>query len=277
MEIIRQIDQLRQRLKGQGRVGFVPTMGYLHAGHMSLVERCIKENPISVVSIFVNPTQFGPNMDLDRYPRDMERDQALLEQAGVDYLFYPAVEAIYPPGFATWTEVEGLTEHLDGASRPGYFRGICTVVLKLFNIVRPDVAYFGQKDIQQALVIRRMIADLHLEIDLTIMPTVREPEGLAMSSRNAYLNTEERETALLLYRSLQVAKKLFDRGETRAAVVKQQVRQLLESGDGITVDYVEVVDLQDVQPVESLGHGGCVAIAVDLNGTRLIDNIILEP
>ncbi len=258
------------------RIGFVPTMGYLHAGHMSLVERCVAENDVSVASIFVNPAQFGPNMDLDRYPRDPEGDGAKLAAAGVDLCFEPAVEEIYPEGFGTWVEVDKVTEGMDGASRPGYFRGICTVVLKLFEIVRPDAAYFGEKDLQQAVTVRRMIEDLHLEIDLSVLPTVREPDGLAMSSRNAYLNDEDRAVAPLLHEALTGAAARFREGERSADALVAHVREVLARAPAIAVDYISVVDLRDMQPVESIDGDACIALAVDLHGTRLIDNIILR-
>ena len=280
MKIIKSNTQLTKTIKlakAQGNsVGFVPTMGYLHQGHMSLVEKCLEDNDVTVVSIFVNPAQFGPNMDLDRYPRDLDRDCQILTQAGVDYLFYPSITEIYPDGYATWIEVEKLTKFLDGASRPGYFKAICTVVLKLFNIVSPDISYFGQKDLQQALVIKKMISDLHLDIELKILPIIREADGLAMSSRNAYLRGEDRAIAPLIYQALQQAQKLYLDGEVNTSVLIEKVKSLLNSTNEFKIDYVEIVDLYALQPLETITERCCLAIAVDLHGTRLIDNIILE-
>lgn len=280
MKIIKSNTQLTKaiklaKVKGNS-VGFVPTMGYLHQGHISLVAQCLEDNDVTVVSIFVNPAQFGPNMDLDRYPRNLDRDCQILTQAGVDYLFYPSITEIYPDGYATWIEVEKLTKFLDGASRPGYFKAICTVVLKLFNIVNPDTSYFGQKDLQQALVIKKMISDLHLDIELKILPIIREADGLAMSSRNAYLKGEDRAMAPLIYQALQQAQKLYLDGEINTSVLIETVKSLLNSRNEFKIDYVEIVDLHNLQPLETVTDRCCLAIAVDLHGTRLIDNIILE-
>ena len=280
MEIIKSKTKFKKVIKlakAQGNsIGFVPTMGYLHQGHISLIEQCLKENDLTVVSIFVNPAQFAPNLDLDRYPRNLERDQNILVNAGVDYLFYPPVADIYPDDYATWVEVEKLTSFLDGASRPGYFKGICTVVLKLFNIVNPDTSYFGQKDLQQALVIKKMIADLHLDIELKILPIVREADGLAMSSRNAYLNEKERAIAPQLYQALLKAQQLYLNGEVKATILIEAVKSLLKENNELEIDYVEIVDLQELQPLETIKDRGCLALAINLHGTRLIDNIILE-
>jgi pantoate--beta-alanine ligase len=256
-------------------VGFVPTMGYLHEGHLSLVRRAKRENQVVVVSVFVNPTQFGPNEDLDRYPRDLERDARLLEAEGVDYLFTPTAEEMYPEGYSTWVEVENLTEGLCGAKRPGHFRGVATVVTKLFNLVKPTRAYFGEKDFQQLQVIKRLVSDLNLDVEVVGCPIVREPDGLAMSSRNAYLSPEERESAVALYRALQLAKRLFEGGERDAETVKRKVREFLESYPLVKgVDYVEVVSADTLKPVKTIKEGDLIALAVFVGNARLIDNFV---
>ncbi|MEM7245532.1 MAG: pantoate--beta-alanine ligase [Acidobacteriota bacterium] len=269
-------DELRALRAGGRSVGFVPTMGALHEGHLSLVRRAKEENDHVVVSIYVNPAQFGPEMDLDTYPRDPEGDAALLDELGVDLIFHPDDASMYPDTHRTWVEVEGLTEHLDGASRPGYFRGICTVVLKLLNLVAPDRAYFGEKDIQQALVLRRLCADLFLEVQLTRCPTVREPDGLAMSSRNLRLAPEDRESALSLHRGLSAASERWSAGERDAAVLMQACREIMEAAPGVEVDYVQLVDLETMQPLETVDQPACLAVAVDLGAVRLIDNVLFE-
>ena len=259
----------------QRSIGFVPTMGALHEGHLALVKRCRVENDVTVVSIFVNPAQFGPNMDLDRYPRDLEGDEAKLRDLGVDLIFYPDEATMYPPGYSTWVEVEGLTELLDGGSRPGYFRGICTVVLKLFHIVAPGRAYFGQKDIQQAATIRRMVRDLDLALEVAVVPTVRAEDGLALSSRNAYLDDDQRSRAPRLYHALAAAQRRFEEGERDAARLVADVRADLESEPAFAVDYVDAVSLETMQRVSVLEADACLAAALDLGGTRLIDNVLL--
>jgi len=253
-------------------VGFVPTMGYLHEGHLSLVRRAKEENDVVVVSIFVNPTQFGPGEDFERYPRDLERDRKLLEAEGVDYLFLPDARQMYPRGFSTWVEVEGLTEGLCGASRPGHFRGVATVVTKLLNLVRPTRAYFGEKDYQQLQVIRRLVADLNIPVEVVGCPIVREPDGLAMSSRNTYLSPEERSSALSLYRGLKLAEELFRQGERNASAIKSAVREFILSHPRTKVDYVEIVDPESLKPVERVKEGDVIALAVFVGNTRLIDN-----
>jgi len=273
IETIEKLKTALKPLKMQGKsIGFVPTMGFLHQGHLSLIEQSIADNPITVVSIFVNPAQFQPNMDLDRYPRDLARDTALLEKAGVDFLFFPDVTEIYPENYQTWVEVYQLTDLLDGASRAGYFKGICTIVLKLFNIVQPDKTYFGQKDIQQARVIQKMIADLHLDIDLKILPIIRENDGLAMSSRNSYLNEKDRKIAPLLYKALCEAEKRFEQGEHRANKLIQIVHSILSQESAFIIDYIDIVDANTLQRVEQVTNTAYLALAVDLHGTRLIDN-----
>lgn len=263
--------------RGGGRVGFVPTMGYLHEGHISLV-RIAKDSCRKVVaSIFVNPTQFGPNEDFARYPRDLKRDAAMCEAAGVDLLFVPPVEEIYPAGSSTFVSVEGpLTSTLCGASRPGHFRGVATVVAKLLAIVEPDVAVFGQKDAQQLLVIRRMARDLFFPVEIVAGPIVRESDGLAMSSRNAYLNPDERAQATVLWRSLQEATRMFGEGEQRAAKIVAKAREMLAFSPLARPDYVELVDNETLSPVQGKIDGAALlALAVFFGKTRLIDNAIL--
>lgn len=268
-------------------IGFVPTMGALHEGHLSLV-KLARERPARVVaSVFVNPAQFGPNEDFSRYPRQPEKDAAMLEEAGCDLLFLPGVETIYPPGNATFVEPAGAAEGLEGACRPGHFRGVATVVLALFNLVRADVAVFGEKDAQQLAVIRQMVRDLHLPIEIIPGPTVREADGLAMSSRNAYLSPGERQAATVLYRSLRAAEELIQAGERRAEEVRRRLREVLNTEPLARVEYAEVVDAESFQPVETLigrntgrnnGNGRLVfPLAVRVGGTRLIDNIRLTP
>jgi pantoate--beta-alanine ligase len=264
--------------RGGARVGFVPTMGYLHEGHISLV-RIAKESCDKVVaSIFVNPTQFGPNEDFARYPRDLKRDAAMCEAAGVDLLFVPPVEEIYPVGSATFVNVEGpITSTLCGASRPGHFRGVATVVAKLFGIVGPDVAVFGQKDAQQLLVIRRMTRDLFFPVEIVAGPIVRESDGLAMSSRNAYLGPDERAQATVLWRSLQEAARMFEGGERRASKIVAKAREIIGFSPLARPDYVELVDNETLLPVQGNIDGtALLALAVFFGKTRLIDNAVLQ-
>jgi len=261
-----------------GPVGLVPTMGYLHDGHISLVRRCVEENAATVVSIFVNPTQFGPSEDLDRYPRDIERDLALLNEAGADIVFTPSVDEMYPPGFEDWVEVAGaLTERLEGAHRPGHFRGVTTVVARLLRIVRPDRAYFGQKDAQQLRVIRRMVADLALPVQIVGMTIIREPDGLAMSSRNVYLSPKERKAALALSRALRSAEALVRDGETDAARIRDEIRQMIESEPLVEVDYVSVADDATLEERTTIDRPALALVAARVGATRLIDNVELSP
>jgi len=265
--------KLRARLPGP--VGFVPTMGYLHEGHMELVRRARAENPSVAVSIFVNPTQFGPGEDYKRYPRDPERDLALLEKEGVDLVFMPPAEEIYPPGFDSWVEVGRLAEKLEGAARPGHFRGVATVVAKLFNIVRPDRAYFGQKDAQQLLVIKKMTNDLDMGIEIIAVPTVREPDGLAMSSRNSYLNAEERKQAVVLYQSLKLAQKLFAGGERDAKAVLRQMTALIQQQPLAEIEYISIADAETLEELDRIKPPALVSMAVRFGKTRLIDNVVV--
>ncbi|WP_163328026.1 pantoate--beta-alanine ligase [Desulfurobacterium thermolithotrophum] len=258
------------------RIGFVPTMGYLHEGHLSLVKFAKKENDIVVMSIFVNPTQFGPNEDFERYPRDLERDSKIAKAEGVDYLFIPEVSEMYPEGYSTYVEVEGLTEVLCGAKRPGHFKGVATVVTKLFNIVRPHRAYFGKKDFQQLKVIERLVKDLNFDIEIVGCPIVREEDGLAKSSRNVYLSPEERKSALSLYRSLKIAKELFEKGIKDAKIVKKEMEKFIMSHPHVKkIDYIEIVDSNSLKPVKSLKRGNLIALAVFVGNTRLIDNWVV--
>ncbi|MGH8104092.1 MAG: pantoate--beta-alanine ligase [bacterium] len=258
-------------------IGFVPTMGFFHEGHLSLMLESKKENNKSVVSLFVNPTQFAAGEDLDNYPRDFDRDAKMAESAGVDVLFYPAPKAIYPAGYRTYVEVEDLSQVLCGKSRPTHFRGVATVVSKLFNIVKPHTAYFGQKDYQQCVIIRKMAADLNLDLKIKVLPTVREPDGLAMSSRNTYLSPGERQQAAVLYHGMAEAQAAYQAGERKAAPLRMKVENAVKSVPASKMDYIEVVHPDTLQPLETIGPaGGVIAVAVYIGKTRLIDNVILR-
>ncbi len=283
MVIADKIEDIRQQVgewkKAGLSVGLVPTMGYLHEGHKSLIDAARRDNDRVVVSIFVNPMQFAPNEDLESYPRDLEKDAKLCEQAGVDLIFHPQPEEMYAPGFCSYVDMNGLTTELCGKSRPIHFRGVQTVVLKLFHIVTPDRAYFGQKDAQQLAVVRRMVRDLNVGTQIVGCPIIREADGLAKSSRNSYLNEQERQAALVLNRSLHVGKALVEAGETSAQAVKQAVTQEIEKEPMAKIDYVDVVDFDSVTPIEKLDAANgsvLVAIAVYIGKTRLIDNFIVE-
>jgi pantoate--beta-alanine ligase len=256
-------------------VGLVPTMGYFHEGHLSLMRRARADCDRVVVSLFVNPTQFGPGEDLDRYPRDFDRDRGLAEAEGVDMIFAPTSEDMYPEGYATYVEVVRLTEGLCGARRPGHFRGVATVVAKLFNVCRPGVAYFGQKDYQQAQVIKRMAADLDFGIDVKVLPIVREADGLAMSSRNKYLSPDERRQATCLVRALARAQELIGAGETKSDKFKKEMTAIISAEPSARLDYAEVIDPEELTPVTTVGKGAVAAVAAYINQTRLIDNTIL--
>lgn len=262
---------------GARNVGFVPTMGALHAGHRLLVQAARQRCDVVAASIFVNPTQFAPNEDFSRYPRTLEADCRMLEAEGVDLVFTPTADAMYPPGAATWIEVEGVSERLDGASRPGHFRGVATVVAKLFHIVQPDFAFFGQKDAVQVAVLQKMVRDLDLPVVLVVCPIVREPDGLALSSRNRYLSAEERQQALILSRALQAAAALAERGEHHAAELLAAMREILQEEPTVRVDYVAVVDPATLLPVETITAGALLAVAAYVGSTRLIDNVLLPP
>jgi pantoate--beta-alanine ligase len=257
------------------RVGFVPTMGALHEGHLSLVRAARASSDIVAASIFVNPTQFGPSEDLAKYPRSFEHDCEMLEREGVELLFAPSVEEMYPAGAVTWVTVEGLSDKLDGRSRPGHFRGVTTVVAKLFHIVEPDSAFFGQKDAAQVAIIRRMVRDLHLPVEIVVCPIVREADGLAMSSRNAYLDPEQRKQALVLHRSLMRVQELAGAGERDAAKLVAAGREAFAPERSVRLDYFVIVGPDTLDSVENISGGALVAIAAFVGGTRLIDNILL--
>ena len=280
MEIIqdpRHLQRVCQAFRHYGyRIGFVPTMGALHEGHLSLIRRARGECDRVVVSIFVNPLQFGPEEDYHIYPRDLPRDQALCREAGVDVLFTPDVEALYPEGFSTFVEVQGLSERWCGARRPGHFRGVATVVLKLFHLVQPHRTYFGQKDYQQSVIIRKMVQDLNLDLEVVVCPTVREPDGLALSSRNAYLTPEERAVAPLLYQALQEAAHTFQKGQRRASTLLKTMKAVLAQSPKIRVDYVALVDPEHLQEVREARPGCVLLVAAWIGKARLIDNWILE-
>jgi pantoate--beta-alanine ligase len=250
-------------------------MGYLHDGHLSLIRRARQENEDVVVSIFVNPTQFGPKEDLSRYPRDLERDLSLIEPY-TDLVWNPTAEIMYPPGYQTWVEVEAMTRPLEGAMRPGHFRGVTTVVAKLFNAVQPHRAYFGQKDAQQAAVIRQMVRDLNIPVEIVVCPIVREPDGLAMSSRNVYLDTEQRKAATVLYRSLQAAKETYEDGERDAEKLRQVMKNVLASEPLAEVQYISCADYETLEELDEIKEKALLSMAVFIGKTRLIDNIVLE-
>jgi pantoate--beta-alanine ligase len=274
---IKEMQAVVRELRSQGKtIGFVPTMGYLHEGHLSLVRKSVQSTDATVVSIFVNPAQFGPREDFKDYPRDINRDIELLKREGVDYLFYPDSEEMYPPGFKTYVQVQDLQEKLCGRSRPGHFRGVCTVVLKLFNIVDPDMAFFGQKDAQQAIILRKVVKDLNLDVEIEVLPIVREGNGLALSSRNEYLNSKERKAALALHRSLLKAKRMIEGGERRAAVIIEKMEEIINKDTLAKIDYIEIVDLDEMNPVKMIKDKALLALAVFVGKTRLIDNMIIE-
>jgi pantoate--beta-alanine ligase len=257
------------------RLGFVPTMGALHEGHLSLVRAARSSCDALAASIFVNPTQFAPNEDLAKYPRSFERDRELLEREGVELLFAPPVEEMYPAGAVTWVTVEGLSDKLDGRSRPGHFRGVATVVAKLFHIVEPDAAFFGQKDAAQVAIIRRMVRDLNLPTEIVVCPIVRESDGLAMSSRNAYLDADQRKRALALHRALTRVQRMADAGQRKTSELVAAGRAEFAGESSVRLDYLEIVDPDTLHPVDSISSGALVAVAAFVGSTRLIDNILL--
>ncbi len=278
MLVIGNIPEFRAaRAALQGRVGLVPTMGYLHEGHLALVRQAVAENDHVAVSIFVNPTQFGPTEDFNSYPRDPERDLQLLREAGGALVFMPPVSEMYPPGFQTYVEVTGVSQGLEGARRPGHFRGVATVVAKLFNIVQPDRAYFGQKDAQQVAVIQRMVADLAMPLQIVVVPTVRAADGLALSSRNSYLTPEQRQAAPVLYRALMAAKALFDSGNKSPEALRQAMCDVLNSEPLAQVDYVSAADASTLVELDSpTDRPILLSMAVRIGRTRLIDNLVLS-
>lgn len=270
------LDELRStRSLLDGTIGLVPTMGYLHEGHLSLARRSREECSFTVVSIFVNPTQFGPTEDLSKYPRDLERDLHLLESVGVDLVWTPTPEVMYPSGYQTWVQVEEMTKPLEGAMRPSHFRGVTTVVAKLFNAIEPDKAYFGQKDAQQAAVIRQMVKDLNFPLEVVVCSTVREPDGLAMSSRNVYLNPNQRKGATVLYRALTAAKAAYDKGERDAEKLRKVMKDMLASEPLAQMQYVSCADYDTLQELDKVSGKALLSTAVFFGKTRLIDNMIL--
>jgi pantoate--beta-alanine ligase len=266
----------RQARQSGKRLGFVPTMGALHEGHLSLVRAAHQATDVVVASIFVNPTQFGPNEDLAKYPRSFERDCELLEKEGVEWLFAPSVQEMYPSGAVTWVLVEELSNKLDGRSRPGHFRGVTTVVSKLFHIVQPNIAFFGQKDAAQAAIIRRMVLDLNLPVEVAVCPIVREPDGLAMSSRNAYLDSQQRQKALVLHRSLMRVQELLERGEISAHILASEGRNEFNADPSVRLDYFEIVNPDTLDPIEDISNGALIAVAAYIGSTRLIDNTLVK-
>ncbi len=274
MSTITEMSSLRRQIAGS--LGFVPTMGYLHEGHLSLVRKARAENEVVVVSIFVNPTQFGPAEDFAVYPRDPEWDAALLLKEKTDIIFMPSVEEMYPSGFDSWVRVDKLTQRLEGASRPGHFQGVTTVVNKLFNIVRPTRAYFGQKDAQQAIVIKKMAADLNMDLEVVVLPTVREEDGLAMSSRNTYLNPEERRSAPILFKALTLARERCKQGERNADRIRKEMISLITGNPLAKIDYVSIAGPDTLEELSVLNGPALASLAVRFGKTRLIDNILLE-
>jgi len=270
---ISEMQSLADSIRNEGRsIGFVPTMGFLHEGHLSLMRRARQECEVVAVSIFVNPTQFGPAEDFDRYPRDEDGDRRKCESAGIDILFIPAATEMYPSKPTVFVTVERISDILEGAIRPGHFRGVVTVVSKLFNIVKPHKAFFGQKDYQQCAVIKRMVAGLNMDVEVVVLPTVREEDGLAMSSRNSYLNPEERRAAAVIYRALSSAEQLVKAGVEEPEKVKNKVLAVLREERGIVIDYVEVADQESFEPLTSMKENAVILVAVRLGQTRLIDN-----
>lgn len=280
MNTVRKIKEMKSVVKdvrSLGKsVGFVPTMGYLHEGHLSIVKASLQSADCTVVSIFVNPAQFGPKEDFKEYPRDFARDSRLLEKLGVDLLFCPGYTEMYPPDYKTYVEVESLQDKLCGPSRPGHFQGVCTVVLKLFNIVQPDVAFFGQKDAQQAIVLKRMVSDLNLAVRVEVMPTVREEDGLALSSRNVYLDPEQRQAALCLSRSLNEAAEMIQSGERRTDPLMDRMREIIDREDLAKLDYIAIVDTGSLEPLKEIKKEALIALAVFFGSVRLIDNMMVS-
>lgn len=281
MEIIYDITSMqalseRKRIEGNV-IGFVPTMGALHEGHLSLIREARRQTDIVIVSIFVNPAQFGPQEDYENYPRDLKGDTKKVASAGGDIIFAPSAKEIYPEGYLTYVNVERITETLCGISRPGHFRGVTTIVTKLFNIVKPHKAFFGQKDYQQSVVIKRMVKDLNMDIDIIVLPTVRESDGLAMSSRNSYLSQKERKAATILYRSLLMASDMVKNGERNSKKIYSEMKKVIEREPLAGIDYVAITDPDTLQDIDEIKGKTLIALAVRIGSTRLIDNILIEP
>lgn len=279
MQIFHEINEVRKYIslvRAEGKtIGLVPTMGYFHEGHLSLMRQARKDNDIAVVSLFVNPIQFGPSEDLRIYPRDLQHDADMAEEVGVDFIFNPAPEEMYSKTFNTYVEVTGLTENLCGASRPGHFRGVATVVTKLFNIIQPDKAYFGQKDYQQLRVIERMVEDLNMPVQIIRMPTYRESDGLAMSSRNTYLSKEERKAALIINKSLSYAQSLLNEGVSSVDELGRRITEFVSSEPLAQIDYIQIVDVNTLHALDKIDDTALLAMAVRIGKTRLIDNAVL--
>jgi pantoate--beta-alanine ligase len=279
MEVVKSINEMKQKMrliKATGKkIGLVPTMGYLHEGHRSLIDRAREENEVVVVSIFVNPTQFGPNEDFDKYPRDEERDLELCSAAGCDIVFLPDKDSMYSDNYSTYVEVPSLTETLCGASRPGHFKGVATVVTKLLNISKADRAYFGQKDAQQLAVIKRIVKDLDMDVEIVGCPIVRERDGLAKSSRNTYLNAIERQQAIVLYNALKQAEKLVNSGVVDVQAIKKEIRTIIDTALDSDIDYIEIVNNDTMKPIDVIKGEVLIALAVRIGKTRLIDNMLV--
>lgn len=276
MQLARRIAEVKAwRHSVNGSVGCVPTMGYLHQGHLELARRSKAENNYTTASIFVNPTQFGPKEDLASYPRDLDRDLSMLDTEGVDLVFTPSGDEMYPDGFDTWIEVKGVSERLEGAARPGHFKGVTTVVSKLFNIMEPTRAYFGQKDAQQVAVVQKMVRDLDMNVDVVVVPTVREADGLAMSSRNVYLSPEQRKAAVVLWRALSLAEDMWLQGERNAENLRREMKSLIGNEPQANVEYVSVADASTLEEMTLVDRKAVISMAVRFGKTRLIDNIIL--
>jgi len=276
MDVVRTISEMRAlRRSLNGTVGFVPTMGYLHRGHLALVKQARQENSTVVASIYVNPTQFGPEEDFAAYPRDLDRDLSLLQGEGTDIVFVPSDGEMYPARFCTWVNVDKVTDRLEGAFRPGHFKGVATVVAKLFNIVEPTRAYFGQKDAQQVVIIKRMVADLNMNVEVVVVPTVRESDGLAMSSRNIYLNPEERKAATILFKALTLAQQLRRAGEKDAGKIRDRMALLIQKEPLAQIDYVSIADSETLEELSRIDRPAVASLAVRIGKTRLIDNMPL--
>ena len=277
MKIVSSLSDIKTaRLSLHGTVGLVPTMGYLHEGHLSLIRRAKEECKNVVVSIFVNPTQFGANEDLSKYPRDLERDLSLIKPLGVDLVWNPSPEIMYPTGYQTWVEVESMTRQLEGAMRPGHFRGVTTIVAKLFNATHPHKAYFGQKDAQQAAVIRQMTRDLNFPLEIIVCPIIREADGLAMSSRNKYLEGEDRKAATVLFQALSAAKGLYEAGERDAGKLRERMKEMIQAEPRAQMQYVSCADYDSLEELDEVKGKTLLSMAVSLGKTRLIDNFVLE-
>jgi len=275
--VIQMKEEIRE-MKSQGKtIGFIPTLGYLHEGHLSLIRESLRKTDVTVVSIFVNPTQFKPGEDFAQYPRNLERDSEIMKKEGVDYLFVPGPEEMFHKGHNTYVNVYDLKDRLCGRSRPTHFRGVCTVVLKLFNIVGPDVSYFGQKDAQQGIILKRMVEDLNIDVMIDVLPIVREEDGLALSSRNEYLNKEERKAALVLSKGLKEAQMMVEKGEEKSEAIIDRVKEMISQEPLAKMDYVEIVDMDSLDPVIRIEKETLVVLAVFVGKARLIDNVILHP